>query len=177
MKITPRLFVLSGFVFVAAAARLIPDIANNFQPIFAMALFGGATFEDRRQAFLIPLAALVISDWVLGFHNLMLLVYLMFVVTVVIGLWVRKQTSIERIALGSFVSATLFFLVTNFGVWIDGSLYPLTTAGLVNCYTMALPFYGRTLLSFAVFGTLLFGGFWMLQREFPKLRMHEPRMA
>jgi hypothetical protein len=77
----PRLLVVISMVLAAAASRLIPH-PPNLASISAIALFGGAYFSDRRLAFLIPLAALFLSDLILGFYSHMEVVYLSFALIV-----------------------------------------------------------------------------------------------
>ena len=77
----PRFAVLMAIILVAAVLRLIPH-PPNFAPLTAMALFGGACFTDKRAAFLLPLAALFLSDLFIGFYAGMPVVYGAFALTV-----------------------------------------------------------------------------------------------
>jgi hypothetical protein len=170
----PRLIVLITIVLIAAASRLIPH-PPNLTSITAVALFGGAYFSDRRLAFLVPLAALFLSDLILGFYSHMEVVYLSFALIVCVGLWLQKRRSVFYITGAAVVSSVLFFLLTNFGVWAFESLYPKTFEGLLACYVAAIPFFQNTLQGDLFFTAVLFGGFTLLERSFPKLR--EPRMT
>jgi hypothetical protein len=164
-----RLNVLTGMILTAAVSRLIPH-PPNFSPIAAMALFGGAAFADKRAAFLMPLAGLFLSDLVLGFYAITPVVYGSFALIVCLGFWVRRRRSVGRIAGAAMISALLFFVVTNFGVWAMGQLYPATPAGLVNCYVAAIPFFQNTLLSNLFYSALLFGGLAIAENRFATLR-------
>src|ERR1700688_456189 len=126
----PRFLVLASMILAAAASRLIPH-PPNMTSITAVALFGGAYFSDRRLAFLVPLAALFLSDLFLGFYGHMEVQYLSFALIVCIGLWLEKDRSVLKIAAAALAGSVLFFLLTNFGVWAFGSLYPRTPAGLM----------------------------------------------
>jgi len=161
-----RFYVLVGMILAAAASRLIPH-PPNFAPIGAMALFGGACFADRRVAFLVPLAAMFVSDLAigalsgdlaLGLHRLIPAVYGSFALIVCLGLWLRKRRTFVPIAGAAIVGSVLFFVLTNFGVWALGTWYPKTWEGLVACYVAAIPFFHNTLLGDAVYSTALFGG-------------------
>ncbi len=68
------------------------------------------------------------------------------------------------------MASVLFFIITNFGAWLVGNLYPKTLAGLVSCYVAAIPFFRNTLLGDAVYTLVLFGGFALVQRYLPVLR-------
>jgi hypothetical protein len=165
----PRLLALVSIILMAAAARLIPH-PPNMTPIAAVALFGGAYFADRRLAFLVPLAALFLSDLVIGFHPHMEIVYLSFALIVAIGLWLQKNRTAFPIAGAVLFSSVLFFAVTNFGVWAFGTMYPMTWDGLAACYVAAIPFFRNELLGDALYATALFGGFALLERLLPVLR-------
>ncbi|MBW7959880.1 hypothetical protein H3C65_00075 [Patescibacteria group bacterium] len=143
-------------VLLAVIARLVPHIPN-FVPITGLALFSGAHFKNKI-SFLIPLAAMAISDIFLGFHNTIPYVYLSFIVIFFIGRLIKK-TSFLAVASASLISAVLFFLITNFGVWQAGSMYPKTVEGLLQCYLMGLPFFRNTVLGDLFYSFLFFYGF------------------
>ena len=166
--VKPRLMALTVFVLVAAASRLIPH-PPNMTSITAIALFGGAYFSDKRLAFLVPLAALFLSDLILGFYSHMEVVYLSFALVVCIGIWLQKRRQILFITGAALASSVLFFLLTNFGVWALESLYPKTVAGLFACFVAAIPFFQNTLQGDLFFTAVLFGGFALLERSFPRL--------
>jgi len=153
----PRFAVLIGMIMVATAMRLLPH-PPNFTPITAMALFGGACFADKRAAFLVPLLGLFLSDLVLGFHDLMPVVYGSFILTVCLGFWLRQRRSVPAIMGASIAAAVMFFVLTNLGVWAFDAMYPKTMAGLEECFVMAIPFFGNTLLSSLFYSAVLFGG-------------------
>lgn len=176
--IQTRFYVLVGMILAAAASRLIPH-PPNFAPIGAMALFGGAYFADRRLAFVVPLAAMFLSDLAigllsgdlsLGLHRLIPVVYGSFALIVCLGFWLRKRRTVVPIAGAALAGSLLFFILTNFGVWAFGSWYPKTWEGLVACYVAAIPFFHNTLLGDAVYNTALFGGFALAAYRFPVLR-------
>lgn len=160
----PRLLALTAFVLGATALRLVPH-PPNFVPIAALALFGGATFSDRRAALAIPLIAMVLSDVVLGFSPVTAFVYASFVLITCLGFALRARGSVPRIAGASVAGAILFYAITNFGVWIAGGLYPKTLAGLATCYVAAIPFFWNTLLSDLFYTALLFGVWSLVERR------------
>ncbi len=165
----PRLLFIVSIIVFAVVARLIPH-PFNFTPIGAAALFAGAMLERKRFAFLIPLAALLLSDAILGFYSGMLVVYGCFAAIVCIGFALRGRTrSPLALLAGAASAATLFFIVTNFAVWMEGTLYPLTLTGLVTCYVAAIPFYANQLGGDAVYAAVLFGGLAFAEHRFPKL--------
>lgn len=178
-----RFIVLAGIILAAAASRLIPH-PPNFAPIGAMALFGGACFVSQRMAFLVPLAAMLLSDLAigllsgdlsLGFHRLIPVVYGSFALIVCLGFWLRRHRNATQITGAALAGSVLFFVLTNLGVWALGSRYPKSWEGLVACYVAAIPFFHNTLLGDAVYSTVLFGGLALAEKGFPALR--EPAFA
>src|SRR3990172_7431795 len=141
-----RTKVILGMIALAAASRLIPHLPN-FTPIGAIALLGGALFANRVAAFGVPLAALLLSDALIGFHSGMPVVYGCFALTVCIGFRLRQRRSFARVAGATLAASWLFFLVTTFAVWVfgHGRLYPMTLEGLVACYVAAIPFFRNSL--------------------------------
>ena len=164
-----RLITLSIIVFSIALFRLLPH-PPNVSPVAAMALFGGVYFADRRLAFLLPFAALLLSDLLIGLHDTMLFVYAGFALTVLIGLYIRSKLSVTRIAAAAVFSSALFFGLTNFGVWLTSGMYPATAAGLMQAYVAGIPFLQNSLLGNMAFTALLFGGFALLQQRYRVLR-------
>ena len=169
-----RFLVVAGLVFGAALMRLLPHLPN-FTPIAAIALFGGAKLSKKWLAFLVPIAAMLMSDAALellspgnGFHHGMPLVYAAFALTVVIGLFVgAKGSSPLAVITGAVGGATLFYVTTNFGVWMMDGLYPPTLTGLVSCYVAAIPFYGYQLAGDLLYAGVLFGTFAWAERRIP----------
>jgi hypothetical protein len=96
--------------------------------------------------------------------------YLSFALIAWLGQWLSQNRSVPRIAGAALASSLLFFLTSNFGVWLFGSLYPFTLDGLVACYVAAIPFFWNTLGGDLIYTGLLFGGFTLLERRFSALR-------
>ncbi len=143
-----------SLIVVGILLRFAPH-APNFTPVAAIAIFGGA-YLNKKYAILVPLALMAASDVFLGVHNVMLFTWGGFVLSALLGLWVKKNKSASRILSASFASALLFYIVSNFGVWLMG-WYPPTLDGLIRCYILGLPFLrnftAATLLYTAVFFT------------------------
>ena len=151
-------------ILLAAVLRVLPH-PWNFTPIGAMALFSGAVFKERWLRFTFPLLALFAGDAVVGFHKLMLTVYLSFLVSVAIGMWIGENRNVLRIAGGTLIGSVQFFLVTNFSVWAALNTYPKSFTGLLACYGAGLPFFRNTLAGDAVYAALLFGGYALAERS------------
>jgi hypothetical protein len=166
----PSTLMITGMIVFAALSRLIPH-PPNFSPIEAMALFGGAYFAQRSLAFLIPLIAMLISDLIIGLHDGLPVVYACIVAISAMGLMLRQRIGVARVVSLSFISALMFFMVTNFMVWAGSGMYPLNSAGLVACYTAAIPFFANQLAGVAFYSAALFGGYALLRSRFPQLKL------
>lgn len=166
---TPRMYVLIGMIVSISLFRVFPH-PPNFTPVLAMALFGGAQFADRRAAFLVPLGAMLLADLFLGLHATMLFVYGALVLAVLMGRWLRSRLTVTHTAATAVGGSLVFYVVTNFGAWLTmPALYPRSWEGLMAAYTAAIPFYRNALAGDLLFTAALFGGFYLLQRAFPRL--------
>lgn len=160
---------IGGLILFGALLRLMPHWPN-FTPIAAIALFGGAYIRKKHLAFLVPFAALLISDLFLGFHKWMIAVYISFALVVGIGMLLRDRVRTGSVLLASVSASILFFLITNFAVWIGSPFYPQNFAGLLESYTLAIPFLNNGVLGDLFFSTVFFGGFYLLQQRYPALK-------
>ena len=154
--INKNVFVVS-LIFFAILSRFLPH-PPNFTPIAAIALLSSKGFTNRWVVFLIPIVSLFISDLFIGLHATIPFVYISFILIALLGMYVKKINTVSLL-----LSSTIFFLVSNFGVWL--LYYPISTEGLVQCYTMALPFFLNTVLGDLVYGALLIYPFYALQRR------------
>ena len=143
-----------ALIVLGAVLRVVPHPAN-FAPIGAMALFGGALLRGA-WAFAVPLAALVLSDLVLGFYPGWIWVYGSFALIVLIGKALGRRRTTLRVAGAAVGSSILFFVITNLGEWF-GPLYPHTLAGLGTDFAAAIPFFRNTALSDLVYVLAFFG--------------------
>lgn len=147
--ITPILIIAFAVIL-----RILPH-PPNVAPITAMALFGGV-YINKKYALIVPLIALFLSDLVLGFHDTMIFVYGSFLLTGLIGIWLKKHKSILNIVVGTFFSSLLFYLITNFGVWLVSKMYSPTIHGLLESYALAIPFYRNTLIGDFIYTGIFF---------------------
>jgi len=139
-----NLFIFA-LILLAIASRLIPHPAN-FAPIGALAIFAGAYLRDRR-SILIVLAAMLISDIIIGFYHpmIMLSVYGGFAIMYFISRHTLRTVNFARVLSTTLTGSILFYIITNFAVWAFGTIYPHSLSGLIASYTMALPFFRNSL--------------------------------
>lgn len=166
--LTARFWILGTMILAAAFTRLIPH-PPNFTAVGAIALFGGAYLSRKSFAFAVPLAAMFLTDIILGFHPGMYAVYLSFILIVLIGINLGANKKIGNIFLASISASVLFFIITNFAMWLTGNLYPKTGAGLAACFAAAIPFFHYTLLGDLFFVGVMFGLFEILKARIPEL--------
>ena len=158
-------FALSLFLVILGVVFRVAPHPWNFAPVGAIALFAGATFDDRRSAFFVPLVTMFIGDLFIGLHSLMPVIYATYALIVVVGMLLRSHRSALAIGGASIASSTLFFIITNFAVWLSGMTYAKTLDGLVACYVAAIPFFDRTLASDLLFSAIFFGAFALAERR------------
>lgn len=153
--------LLIAFILIAICFRLIPH-PPNFTPVTSLALFSGLMFQKRWLSILTPLVAMFLSDMVLGFGMISLWVYSAFILITILG-WFLNQMNTKSILLSSLI----FFIITNFGVWFMD--YPHTIQGLSICYTLAIPFFGYSIVGDLIWGFVIKESFDILQNKILKL--------
>lgn len=177
----PGPWVLAAMIAVAALSRLVPH-PPNFSPVEAIALFGGAYFASRAVSLAVPLAAMLLADLAMaalsgGLYSGYLfgvdffVVYACIAASTMLGWSLRGRVTGARVLGFGLAGSVLFFLATNAGVWAGGSLYPRTLDGLAAAYVAGIPFFQWTVAGTLVYSALLFGGFELLRRRAPALRL------
>jgi hypothetical protein len=152
-------------VVLGACARLLPH-PWNFTPMIALALFAGSHARKTVIAAFATLAALALSDAVLGFDSGFWYIYAASLVPVLLGRLIRNKPGVATIAAAALASSLSFFVITNFMVWAMGRLYPHTAAGLAASFVAGIPFYQNQALGDAFYTVALFGGYALLNRAF-----------
>lgn len=162
--------MISIFLIMTLSRIAIPPFFThlpNFSAVDAVALFSGAYFSRRLLACGVVLFSVWVGDvflnkmlmhhWVL-FYPGCYWQYVSYLLITLLGVRLKTQVNIQRLVLTSLYAAIFFFIISNFGVWAGGMLYPFTVNGLVSCYVAALPFFKNTLCSDLFFTLILFGG-------------------
>lgn len=179
-KISAKTLFVSAAIIFAALSRLLPHIPN-FTPIAAMALFGGAMLNNKKAAYLLTFAALLLSDVLVNalLYNdydflkylaepFVWAVYFSFGFTVWMGISMQHQIQVNKVAFYSLSSSLLFWVVTNFACWPNNPLYTQDLNGLINCFVAAIPFLGN-IVGDLFYNTLLFGTLFLASRRIPAL--------
>lgn len=176
--------IITLIIAAAAFSRLL-FLGNtsfyNFAPFGAIALFGAAHFSRKWLAVFIPVAATWISDlyvnnvtyaaynpeftWFTSFSGWSYAAYLL---TAIMGIFLFTKLNVSRVGIGAVLATAIFFLVSNFGSWLDPLLaYPQTASGLKNAYVAGIPFIKGTALGNIAYSVVLFGGFVLVQKLAP----------
>ena len=191
-KINPRFAVILLLMIVVAAMR-IPNAAQitpwaNFSPIGAMGLFGGAYFNSKWKAFAFPLLTLFVRDLIINIfifdgkygvlYSGWYVIYSIFALIVFYGKWMIQKVAVKNVLLACIVAALSHWLLADFTVWLGGgtdlrTMMPLAKnwAGLLQCYAQGVPFMRNFLLSNLVYSGILFGGFELVQRRYPVIKL------
>ena len=160
------LFILILIVFTTICKYFFgPEPGwSGFSPVIAIALFSGFILKERDRSFFLPLIALFISDVVIhllykselfeypGFYNGQWRNYLILLSATLIG-WLLKGRSHASLLAGAIIAPTVFFLLSNLGVWLatTEAAYSKDFSGLMSCYAAGLPFYKNALVATLVF--------------------------
>ena len=137
-------------IFVAlAASRFIPH-PPNFTSLIALAFYIPAILGVKFMPIIV--ISFFITDLFLGIHQVVFFTWGSVLLIGLISKFFLKNTTYRLI--GSIASVFVFFIITNFGVWLSG-MYEVSFNGLILCYTMALPFLGNSLISTLLFSIII----------------------
>ena len=155
---------------IGLISRLVPHLPN-MTAVGAMALFSSAKF-GMKKGMIIVFLTMLLTDRVLGFHSVMWATYGSFLITLVVGRWIQKKDSLSRCVAGMLLSSVVFFIITNFAVWlVPHGMYAKNLSGLVHCYIMALPFFRNSLIGDFSYGALFFGSYALVKALFRDMIM------
>ena len=164
-SILPDVLLVLFLIGLDVAARLLLH-TWNVSPVAASALFAGLMLRRRWLALLVPLAALALSDAVIGFDDWRMasVVYGALALPAVAGILGRRHGAARVVVPAALACSMIFFAATNLAVWAFSGMYSLDLAGLIQCYTLALPFLKYTIAGDLFWTAVLFGGAWLVQR-------------
>ncbi|OKS86183.1 DUF6580 family putative transport protein [Mucilaginibacter polytrichastri] len=185
-KINIRNAVLILMIIAAAAMRLVSykyQFLSNFTPVGAIAIFGGAYFNDKWKAYLVPFAALFVSDLVINYlyfsklvwYTSSLWMYASFFAMVFFGSLIKK-VNFSNVILASLGGVIIHWLLTDIEPWLNGTLYSKGIMGYFESLAAAIPFEKNMILGDLVFGLILFGGFEFAKSKYAVLRA-QPTLA
>lgn len=144
-----------ALIVLAVWSRFVPHPAN-MTALTAVSLFGAAVLP-RKVALVVPLGAIIVSDLMIGMHSLVWATWGSFALIAWLGYYLRTRLKPVSIMLASIAGSVLFYIVTNFAVWMQGQMYAMTWQGLIQCYYNALPFFRNMLAGDLIYSAVLFG--------------------
>jgi hypothetical protein len=136
-------------------SRLIPH-PPNFTPIIAVAIMSGYLFKNLYFSISVLFFSMIISDMFFGFYSNMFFVYFPLFIITYFCFFRNNKINAKNLFIYGISSSLIFFIISNFGVWLLGNMYEKNIAGLINCYIMAIPFLKNTMISTIFFSYLSF---------------------
>ena len=177
-------YFVIGLLLIASFSRIIPHYPN-FTPIIAISLFSGKYFENRKLALFLPVlilwfSDLVINNFILDYFKTFTFFYPGFywqyfsilLISFIGRNYLGKISTFKLLGI-SISSSLVFFIISNFGVFISSSIYSKDINGLLSCYIAAIPFYYGTLISSIIYTFSLFGiNKFFTERNFKKINYY-----
>ena len=148
---------LKGIIFLTTLlvlSRIIPH-PPNFTPILAGIIFLPFIKRDIKFSVFVPIGGMLISDFIIGMHSLMLWTYGPIIILSLLSYYFSNEKP-SRIASLAIASPAIFYLTSNFGVWINSPIYTKDFSGLIQCYVNAIPFYANSAIACILFCSAFF---------------------
>ncbi len=162
-KENQQIILVALIVIATAILRVFNASAHIYHlvPLAAIGLFSGSILSNKRMSYIIPIAAMFLSDLGIAavtnmpaFYGISQLVnYFAIVLVTFMGTFMvkRNMTSILGYSLSG---SMIFFLLSNFGTFLSG-YYGYHFSSLIECYTMAIPFYKNEMATTLFMNSLL----------------------
>ena len=144
-----------SLILVLALSRLIPH-PPNITPIIAVAIMSSYLFKNIYLSLITVLVSMLLSDIFIGFYENMIFVYLSLIVITFIFYKMSNKANYKSLFVFGFFGSLIFYLISNFGVWILSDMYEKSLGGLAYCYFLAIPFFKNTLISTIIFSYIAF---------------------
>lgn len=138
--------IFLGIFVVFSVSRFIPH-PPNFTSVIALSFYIPAILGLR----FIPAVVIcfALTDYFIGLHNTIFYTWISILIIGLISIYFLN-TKIKRF-LGVLFSCIIFYLITNYGVWLEGSIYEPNFKGLIECYILAIPFF-----YYSIFSTIMY---------------------
>ena len=166
-----KLLLIVLFIAIIFLGRILPH-PYNFTPLIAVTLLSSYSLSNKLLAIMIPLVGFWLSDLFMNnyiyagyfadftvFNSGMIWTYGAIVLVAFMGSSFLNKISTGKVVLASLSGSTIFYLISNFGVWALSPMYAKTLTGLFQCYSLALPFYGTSLIGDLIYSAILFGAY------------------
>lgn len=149
------IFISLALILFGVAMRILPH-PPNMTPVSAIA-FASALYFRKRWSIIMPLAAVMISDILIGFYDwrIMTSVYASFLIVGIISRVSARYRTTFAVGLSVFASSAIFFLITNTAVWLFSPWYAKNISGLLYSYWLGVPFWRNMLIGDSAYTALL----------------------
>ena len=174
-----NLLLIVLFIAIIFFGRIFPH-PYNFTPLIAVTLLSSYSLSNKFLAISIPLVGFWLSDLFINnyiyagffadfivFNTVMIWTYGAIILVALMGSSFLNKISMGKVVLANLSGSTIFYLISNFGIWAFSPMYAKTLAGVVQCYSLALPFYGTSLMGDLVYSALLFGAYQLVFSKTP----------
>ena len=174
-----NLLLVVLFIAIIFLGRILPH-PYNFTPLIAVTLLSSYSLSNKFLAIMIPLFGFWLSDLFMNnyiyagyfadftvFNSVMIWTYGAIILVALFGSSFLNKISAGKVVLASLSGSTIFYLISNFGVWALSPMYAKTLIGLAQCYSLALPFYGTALMGDLVYSAILFGAYQLVFSKNP----------
>ena len=174
-----NLLLIILFIAIICIGRILPH-PYNFTPLIAVTLLSSHSLSNKFLAIIVPIVGFWLSDLFMNnyiyagyfsdftvFNSGMIWTYGAIALVALMGSSFLNKISSGKVVLASLSGSTIFYLISNFGVWAFSPMYAKTFAGLVQCYSLALPFYGTSLMGDLVYSAILFGAYQLVFSKNP----------
>ena len=145
-------------------SRMITEIPN-FTATIALVMFTGYLIQNRFLSVLVILLSQVVSDLYLGIYSSMIFVYAAYISIALLSPIIMNKMNTKSVVLSSIISPSIFFIISNFGVWLTGSMYTFNLSGLITCYIAGIPFFDESLISTILFALTIFSIMKLVTKE------------
>ena len=150
LKISKQEIFPIGLILILAISRLIPH-PPNFTPVIAVAIMSSCFFKNINLSIIILTLSMLLSDLFIGLYYNIIFVYFSLILITIVFFKLSKKINYKTLFIFSFFGSLIFYIISNFGVWMLGNLYEKNINGLINCYVLAIPFFKNTFLSTTLF--------------------------
>ena len=144
--------LLVGLALLVVALRVWPP-DHNLAPLTGLAFMAGYLTRKPLWAFGLPLFAALFSDvllahgnWQTALYPEIAYVYAGQLLAAALGLALPNIRKHQNIIAYSLSGSAVFFLVSNFGVWMQ-HYYAHTLHGLLTCLAAGLPFVKTSIVA------------------------------
>ena len=144
-----------SLVLILAFSRLIPH-PPNITPIITVAIMSSFLFRNLYLSLIVLMSSMLLADIFIGFYDGVFFTYASLVLITFVFSRIKNKINVKNLFIFCFFGSLIFYLVSNFGVWLLSGMYEKNLSGLVSCYVLAIPFFNNTLISTVIFSYTAF---------------------